>query len=54
CCYSCLFTPLNPVDPRPTLGSPFSQHVASRANPQLHPHSHEYLSWIILTPRSRY
>uniref|UniRef100_A0A5K3F0Q3 Secreted protein n=1 Tax=Mesocestoides corti TaxID=53468 RepID=A0A5K3F0Q3_MESCO len=48
CCDSCLRTVLNPVAPPLTQGSPFRS-----ADPQLPPHSDEYLSWIILTPRSR-
>uniref|UniRef100_A0A5K3G1L7 Taste receptor type 1 member 1 n=1 Tax=Mesocestoides corti TaxID=53468 RepID=A0A5K3G1L7_MESCO len=37
CCETCLFTPLNPVAPSSDTGFPFSQHVASRADPQLPP-----------------
>uniref|UniRef100_A0A5K3F3T9 Ovule protein n=1 Tax=Mesocestoides corti TaxID=53468 RepID=A0A5K3F3T9_MESCO len=44
CCESCLFRPLNPVDPRPTQGSPFrSMSPAARILNSLPIHTDIYL-----------
>uniref|UniRef100_A0A5K3FQ85 Uncharacterized protein n=1 Tax=Mesocestoides corti TaxID=53468 RepID=A0A5K3FQ85_MESCO len=53
CCVLCLFTLLSPVAPSSDTGPPLLQHVVSPADPQLFPHSHGLLFWIIFTPASR-